>query len=90
MDGKKIFGVILTDQGWDELGEAISPYMSKGSIGRYIYCDEVQVGGPYFVMVTSCSNPDKSSFLAEVCIPHHYVKMYVSANEKSQIGFANG
>lgn len=87
MNQKKVFGVLLTEQAWAELGSALDPYASKGSIGRYIYCDEVQLGGQYFVMVTSCKNPDGSSFKAEIGVHHHHVKMYISANEKSQIGF---
>ncbi|EIC28769.1 MULTISPECIES: hypothetical protein [Methylomicrobium] len=87
MNQKKVFGVLLTDEAWAELGAALKPYSSEGSIGRYIYCEEVQLGGQYFVMVASCTNSDGSSFKAEIGIHHHHVKMYISANERSQIGF---
>jgi hypothetical protein len=87
MSQGKAVGVLLTEQAWTELGQALEPYSSDGSIGRYIYCEEVQLGGQYFIMVASCTNPDGSSFKAEIGIPHHHVKMYISANERSQIGF---
>jgi hypothetical protein len=87
MSQGNVFGVLLTDQAWLELGQALEPYASEGSIGRYIYCEEIQLGGQYFVMVASSTNPDGSSFKAEIGIPHHHVKMYIAANEHSQIGF---
>lgn len=87
MSQKKVFGVLLTDQAWAELGAVLEPYVSEGRIGRYIYCEEVQLGGQYFVMVASCTNSDGSSFKAEIGIHHHQVKMYISANEWSKIGF---
>lgn len=89
MSQGKVFGVLLTDQAWVELGPALEPYTSEGSIGRYIYCEEVQLGEQYFVMVASCTNQDGSSFKAEIGIPHHHVKMYISSNERSQIGFVS-
>lgn len=87
MTQKKVFGVLLTDQAWRDLGEALAPYASEGPIGRYIYCQKVHPDGPYFAMVATCKNPDGSSFEAEISIPHCYVKLCISASEKSQIGF---
>ncbi len=87
MTSNKVFGVLLTDQAWHDLGEALTPYASKGRIGKYIYCQRVHSDGPYFVMVATCKNQDSSSFEAEISIPYHYVKLCVSASEKSKIGF---
>ena len=87
MSSKKVFGVLLTEQAWNELGSALEPYTSTGPLGRYIYCEEVKTGGQYFVMVATCKNTDGSSFTAELAIHHHFVKMFISANEKTEIGF---
>lgn len=87
MKNDKVFGVLLTEQAWRELGDALAQYASKGRIGNYMYCKEVSLNGPYFVMVTTTSNDDGSEFEAEISIPHHYVKLFVSASEKSKIGF---
>lgn len=57
MSQGKVFGVLLTDQAWVELGPALEPYTSEGSIGRYIYCEEVQLGGQYFVMACIMHKP---------------------------------
>ena len=83
----KVFGVLLTDQAWNDLTGALAPYTSEGQIGKYTYCKEVDAHGNYFTMVATCENPDGSSFQAEIFIPHHYFKCCVSASEKTQIGF---
>lgn len=87
MASKKVFGVLLTEQAWRDLGEALAPYASEGRIGKYIYCQRVHSNGPYFVMEATCKNQDGSSFEAEISIPHHYVKLCISALDKSKIGF---
>jgi hypothetical protein len=83
----KVFGVLLTDEGWNDLAGVIDPYASEGPIGKYIYCQNIYPDGSYFVMLTTCKNQDSSSFDAEISIPHQYVKFFVSASDKSQIGF---
>jgi hypothetical protein len=87
MATENVFGVLLTDQAWVDLAEALKPYSSTGPIGQYIYCKNVFHDGPYFVMVTKCSNNDDSTFEAQISIPHYYVKFFVSAPDKSKIGF---
>lgn len=83
----KVFGVLLTPQAWSDLSDALEPYTSQGPIGKYIYCQEVDPHGNYFVMVATSGNSDGTSFEAEISLPHHYVMCCVSAHEKSQIGF---
>jgi len=83
----KIYGVLLTNQGWQDLEQGLKPYYSEGPIGKYIYCSNVRPDGPYFVMEAIVKNSDGSDFNAEILIPHHYVKLVISASEKSQIGF---
>ena len=84
-----VHGVLLTEQGWDDLADALARYTSKGPIGKYIYCREVNPRGNYFVMVAACENRDGSSFEAEISIPHHYVKCVIAAFDKTQIGFTH-
>jgi hypothetical protein len=87
MATKKLFGVLLTDDGWHDLDEPLKPYTSEGAIGKYIYCKKVHPDGPYFVMLATCTNPDGSEFEAEISIPHRYVKCIVTASEKGGMGF---
>ena len=85
--GKKVVGVLLTEQAWADLDPALAPYAHTGRIGKFIYCRDIDPSGHYFVMWASRTNPDGSSFEAEISIPHHYVKLFIVASEKSQIGF---
>ena len=82
-----VFGVLLTDEAWNDFADALAPYASEGPIGKYIYCREVHPDGTYFAMVATCDNPDGSTFEAQISIPHRYVMCCVSGFEKSQIGF---
>ena len=86
-DQDKVFGVLLTDQAWNDLADALAPYTSNGPIGKYIYCREVNSIGHYFVMVATCKNQDGSSFEAEISVPHRYIMCCVCAAEQNQIGF---
>ena len=83
----KVYGVLLTDLGWNDLEVALKGYYSEGPDGKYIYCKNVHPDGHYFVMEAACKNPNGETFEAEISIPHHYIKFVVSASEKKQIGF---
>lgn len=83
----KVYGILLTDEAWEALADPLAPYTTTGPDGRYIYCQNVQQHGPFFVFEASCKNPTGSTFEAEISIPHRFVQMVASAAEKSQIGF---
>lgn len=89
----KIYGVLLTDEGWSQLEEALTPYTSQGEIGKYIYCKNVHPDGPYFVIEATAHNrpstfqPEGSSLDVEMLIPHRFVKFVISASDKAHIGF---
>ena len=86
-DDSRVFGVLLTENAWDDLTDALETYASDGPIGKYIYCREVDTNGNYFVMVATCENADGSLFDAEISLPHRYIKCCVSALDKRAIGF---
>jgi hypothetical protein len=86
----RVWGVLFTDAGLNDLGEALKPYLSEGSLGVYLYCKEVDMGRPYFRIVADYQNLDGSSFETEIYVPHHYIKFVVAGNEsniRKQIGF---
>lgn len=87
MDTPRIFGVLLTDEGWAELDKALESYTSNGPIGRYLYCAKVHPDGYFFTMEMTTTNPDGSTFDAEISIPHRYVKFVVAAKDEKSIGF---
>ena len=86
-ENSRVYGVLLTEDAWDDLTNALEPYTSHGPIGKYIYCRDVDPHGNYFVMVAKCENPDGSMFDAEISLPHHYIRCCVSALDERQIGF---
>ncbi len=87
VDNDRIFGVLLNDEGWKELQEPLKPYTSEGAIGKYLYCKSVHPNGNYFSMEVTATNPDNSTFDAEISIPHRYVKFVIAAQDKRTIGF---
>ena len=86
----KVWGVLFTDAGLNDLEKALKPYLNQGEIGSYIYCKQVDFGQPYLHIVADYRNPDNSTFETEMYIPYHYVKFIVAGNEpniKRQVGF---
>lgn len=65
----------------------LKPYASEGAIGKYLYCKSVHPDGNYFSMEVTATNPDNSTFDAEISIPHRYVKFVIAAQDKRTIGF---
>ncbi|HHJ38097.1 MAG: hypothetical protein AXA67_02530 [Methylothermaceae bacteria B42] len=88
MTAENVVGILLTEEGWKDLGEALRPYSSQGPIGKYIYCHEVVPNGPYFTFIATPNNATDTNFKVEISIPHRYVKLFVTAHEKRHIGFA--
>ena len=84
----RVWGVLFTDAGLNDLKDALKPYLSQGSIGPYLYCKQVDMGNPYLRMIVDYPNPDGSPLETEMYVPHHYIKFIVAGHEKKQIGFA--
>lgn len=84
------YGVLLTDQGWDELGEALKPYVQNGPIGKYIYFKELTFTGS-FISLTFTPNQVQDRIVTEmqIYIPSHFVKFVASAagENAKKIGF---
>ncbi len=84
------FGVLLFDAGWKELGEALKPYEQNGPIGKYLYCRNFEVNGP-FVELTFSPGQVEGRIKEEmtIWIPTGFIKFVTTAsaaNEKA-IGF---
>ena len=84
---KRVWGVVFTEAVLDDLGEAIKPYLHKGSIGWYLYSKQVEMTQPFFRMVADYQNPDGSSYETEIYVPYHYIKFVVAAPDRKKIGF---
>lgn len=44
----KVYGVLLTDEGWKDLAAPLISGTSNGPDGKYIYCTNVHPDGPFF------------------------------------------
>ena len=85
--GSPVWGVLFTDQGLNDLGSFLKPYLSTGPIGQYLYCKEAEMHLSYFRIVVESNNSDGTVFEMEAYIPHHYIKAVVAATEKRELGF---
>jgi len=84
-----ICGVLLTEQGLNELGKAIDPYLKEGAIGKYIYCAQAVQNGSFIDMTFEPSQTDgsvKDSIL--ISIPVHFVKFMATGAKSLPIGFS--
>lgn len=84
---KRVWGVLFTDAGLNDLGEALKPYLSNGQIGPYLYCKQVEMTQPFFRMVADYPNPDDKGFETEIYVPYHYIKFVVAGTDRKKIGF---
>lgn len=80
------FGVLLFDEGWMELGEALKPYEQNGPIGKYLYCRKFEIDGPFAELTFT---PEQVEGRVEeettVWIPRSFIKFVATvstANEK--------
>jgi hypothetical protein len=83
----KVVGVLLTKEGWADLADVLEPYTLTGRIGKFIYCRHVEPNGYYFVIVGASRNDGGDVFEAEIGIPHRYVRSFILAADRTQLGF---
>lgn len=82
----KVWGVLLTDEGLAELEEALRPYLRTGPIGKYLYCQSVDLEPPFGRLIAEAVNQE-IPFIGEIYIPLQHVKCAIAAAEFRQIGF---
>ncbi len=90
MPPKTVCGVLLYKEGYDELGDAIKPYISEGPIGKYIYCRSAQEHGSFLDMTFTpdmCDETVKCDML--ISVPLRFVKFMTSGSDSLPIGFGS-
>lgn len=83
----KVWGVLLTDAGLSELQVALRSYLRSGSVGQYLYCQSVDLGGPFAQLIVETID-QATQFVSQIYVPLHHIKFVVAAAEFSKIGFA--
>ena len=84
----KYCGVLLFDEAYVHLDEALKPYIQTGPIGKYLYCTIAEQVGSFLNMtITPELVGNRIKNVMEISIPTHFVKFVASSPEKSSIGF---
>ncbi len=89
MNNKKVYGVLLFDEAYIYLEDALKPYVQKGPIGKYIYGTKVTHDGVFLNIIIPpdiVNGPIKDEM--EISIPLRFVKFISSASSSDNlIGF---
>jgi len=84
-----VCGVLLTEIGIKDLGDAITPYLQTGKIGKYIYCSVAVQNGNFVDMTFEPSQTDGTvTSRMIVSVPVQYVKFMVTGAKSLPIGFS--
>ena len=81
-------GVLLTNDAYAILGEAISPYVKEGRIGKFIYCESAVQNGNFIDLrfrLEQCD--DTVQCPMQISIPVQYVKFMAIGIMETQLGF---
>ena len=84
------YGVLLFDEAYKHLDEAIKPYVQTGPIGKYFYCSEAGPDGSFFKMTIRPEQvQNRIRETMTIWIPIQFVKFLVKGSEQKGIpGFA--
>lgn len=86
MASGKQYGVLLFDDAYEHLDEALKHYVQKGPIGKYFYCTDAGPDGAFFKM---SFNPEQVDGRIEspmtIWIPIQFVKFWVKAEKQKVI-----
>lgn len=82
------YGVLLFENAWEELGEALKPYQKEGPIGKYLYCRKVELGYSFVTLTfTPKQVGGKITCNMSISIPTSYVKFIAEGADKTPMGF---
>lgn len=75
-------GVLLLDEAWDHLDDALKSYTQTGPIGKFIYCDELyeDPDSSFIDLVFRYDDADKMDM--QISIPKEYIKFIARAAEE--------
>ena len=83
-----VCGVLLFEEAYTSLGEAITPYVKEGQIGKFIYCQSACQNGHFMDMTFSpeqCNGTVVDTMI--ISVPLHFVKFVASGKKELPIGF---
>ena len=84
-----VCGVLLVDDAYSILGEAIAPYVKEGRFGKYIYCTSAVQNGNFIDMTfkpEQCDVSVKDTMV--ISVPLHLVKFMATGRKSLPVGFS--
>ena len=85
-----VCGVLLFEDAYAKLGEAITPYVKEGRIGKFIYCTSAIQNGSFVDMTFSPEQCDISNAdPMTISVPLHFVKFMATGHKSLPIGFSS-
>lgn len=83
-----VCGVLLIEDAYDLLGDAIAPYVQEGRIGKFIYCESAVQNGNFIDMHFRPEQCDGTiQCPMQVSIPVQFVKFMATGITERQLGF---
>ena len=82
------YGVLLSENTWKEIEEALKPYQQEGPIGKYLYCREIALGHSFVTMTFTPKHLDgKIGCKMSISTPSSFVKFIAEGADKTPMGF---
>lgn len=84
-----VCGVLLAEEAYSFLGEAITPYVKTGPIGKFIYCTSAIQNGSFVDMTFRPEQCDGSiKDIMTISVPLHFVKFMATGRKSLPLGFS--
>jgi hypothetical protein len=83
-----VCGVLLYEEAYKDIGDVLTPYVSEGPIGKYIYCKTAQENGSFLDMTFTpalCAETVKEDML--ISVPLRYVRFMTTSSASLPMGF---
>lgn len=87
MNGNVGYAVFFFPQSLEALGDLIKPYLVEQPGGPHLLCREIDAGGVFTGMTLTGKNADGKDVQIEVMVPSSMIRMIVSAQSDTTIGF---
>ena len=85
-----LYGVLLFEEAWNQLGEALKPYWQEGPIGKYLYCKDIGFCGHFMTLTfTQKQVHNRIGCDMTIWVPTSFVKFIAHTADKTRapVGF---
>lgn len=90
MSKRTHFGILLSAQAYEDIGEALKPYVQQGPIGPYLYAESVENLGNFILLsILPEEVQNRIACPMTIWIPVQYVKFIVGSERSEILGFTS-